>query len=143
LPQLRPSVLAYIEDVTTLGQRLMGLLSLSLQLPEGYITEHVAYDPLAIVRAFRYPPRHHGEEGIGEHTDYGLWTMLATSGPGLMFRHPDHGWVDVSHLDDGIVCNVGDVLDRMTKGRFKSRPHRVRNCTGQDRLSIPFFFDPA
>jgi isopenicillin N synthase-like dioxygenase len=34
------------------------------------------------------------------------------------------------------------MLDRMTKGLFRSTPHRVRNPAPRDRLSFPFFFDP-
>jgi isopenicillin N synthase-like dioxygenase len=40
------------------------------------------------------------------------------------------------------VCNIGDMLDRMTRGLFRSTPHRVRNPVPRDRLSFPFFFDP-
>ena len=39
--------------------------------------------------------------------------------------------------------NIGDMLDRMTRGVYRSNLHRVRNTAGRDRISFPLFFDPA
>ena len=35
------------------------------------------------------------------------------------------------------------MLERITRGRYVSRLHRVRNASASERLSFPFFFDPA
>ena len=35
------------------------------------------------------------------------------------------------------------MLDRLTRGRFLSAGHRVRNTTARSRLSFAFFFDPG
>jgi isopenicillin N synthase-like dioxygenase len=46
-------------------------------------------------------------------------------------------------LPGSFVCNVGDMLDRITRGLYRSTPHRVRNPSTRGRLSFPFFFDPG
>ena len=51
-------------------------------------------------------------------------------------------WVPAPPLPNSFVCNIGDMLDRMTAGHYLSTPHRVRNLAGHNRLSFAFFFDP-
>ena len=43
---------------------------------------------------------------------------------------------------NSFVCNIGDMLDRITGGHYLSAPHRVQNRQEHDRLSFAFFFDP-
>lgn len=144
----RDTVLAYIEAVTRLGHRLMEGIALSLGLPAGYFAERYTADPLILFRIFNYPTQAVPEGmdvhwGVGEHTDYGLLTILHQDEVGgLQVRTPG-GWVEAPPVAGSFVCNIGDMLDRMTGGLYKSTPHRVtRNSSGCDRLSFPLFFDP-
>ncbi|HEX6721226.1 MAG TPA: 2-oxoglutarate and iron-dependent oxygenase domain-containing protein [Burkholderiaceae bacterium] len=145
----RDTVLAYIDALTGVGHALMGGIALGLGLPERWFAEQGGTaDPLILLRLFNYPSRPVPEGtlaqwGVGEHTDYGLLTMLWQDDVGGLQVRTDSGWIDAPPLPGSFVCNVGDMLDRMTGGRYRSLPHRVAiNTSGRDRLSIPLFFDP-
>jgi isopenicillin N synthase-like dioxygenase len=140
---LREVVLAYMDALTQLGHRLMSGLAMSLELHESYFAERITGEPLTLFRIFNYPPpRDPGLWGVGEHTDYGLLTILLQDDAGGLEVRSRSGWVAAPPVPGSFVCNIGDMLDRMTGGRYRSTPHRVRNPLPRDRLSFPFFFDP-
>jgi len=140
---LRAVVLDYMAALTELGQRLMAGTALGLGLPESYFADHGTRDPLTLFRIFNYPPPAAPELwGVGEHTDYGLLTILLQDDVGGLEVKSKAGWVPAPPLAGSFVCNIGDMLDRMTRGVYRSTPHRVRNVSGRDRMSFPFFFDP-
>lgn len=148
VPGFRETILDYMEAVTQLGHRLMEGIALSLGLEAGYFAERYTADPLILFRLFNYPsqPVPEGLDvqwGVGEHTDYGLLTILHQDHIGGLAVHTPDGWIDAPPVAGSFVCNIGDMLDRMTGGLYKSTPHRVkRNTSGHDRLSFPLFFDP-
>jgi isopenicillin N synthase-like dioxygenase len=80
--------------------------------------------------------------GVGEHTDYGLLTILKQDMSGGLEVKTKSDWVTAPPIPGSFVCNIGDMLDRMTGGRYLSTPHRVRNLAEHNRLSFAFFFDP-
>lgn len=143
VPELRAVVLDYVTQLTQLGHRLMRLIAQSLDLPADYFDASMA-DPLVLFRIFNYPPSASAEEwGVGEHTDYGILTILKQDDCGGLEVKSRQGWIAAPPIPDSFVCNIGDMLDRLTGGLYRSTPHRVRNVAGRDRLSYPFFFDPG
>jgi isopenicillin N synthase-like dioxygenase len=142
---LRDTVLAWMEAMEGLGRVLMRGVALALGLPETWLGDHLTGEPTILFRIFRYPPdTSSGEQwGVAEHTDYGLLTILLQDRHGGLEVRSPHGWIPVPPRSDAFVCNIGDMLDRLTEGRYRSTAHRVRNTSGHDRLSFPFFFDPA
>ena len=58
-------------------------------------------------------------------------------------RALDGTWIALEPTHGAIVCNIGDMLERLTGARYRSTPHRVRNTSGSSRLSFPYFFDPS
>ncbi|HZU38078.1 MAG TPA: 2-oxoglutarate and iron-dependent oxygenase domain-containing protein [Gemmataceae bacterium] len=140
---LQAAVLDYMAALTALGHRLMAGLALSLGLEETYFADHLTREPLTLFRIFNYPPpRDATLWGVGEHTDYGLLTILLQDDAGGLEVKSRSQWVAAPPVEGSFVCNIGDMLDRMTGGLYRSTPHRVRNPAPRDRLSFPFFFDP-
>ena len=148
LPGFADTIQAWMRAVTELGQRVLESIALSLELPPTWFRERWTNDPLVLFRIFLYPSRPVPAEvdapyGVGEHTDYGLLTLLRQDDVGGLTVRTRDGWVDAPPVPESFVCNIGDMLDRATGGYYRSTPHRVRlNASGRDRLSFPLFLDP-
>ena len=148
VPELRGAVLDYMAATTRAGHALIEGIAIALGLSPGYFAEHYTAEPTILFRLFHYPDT--GQEkddedrkwGVGEHTDYGLLTLLSQDRSGGLQVKIAQGWIDAPPLPGTLVCNIGDMLDRLTGGWFRSNPHRVRNESGRGRLSFPLFFDP-
>ncbi|BDI19340.1 iron/ascorbate oxidoreductase [Nostoc cf. commune SO-36] len=145
IPQFRETVLEYIDSMTQLGHILMAGIALSLGLEKSYFADRYTKDPLRLFRIFNYPPNSllsKSKWGVGEHTDYGVLTILKQDNVGGLQIKSKSGWIDAPPIPGSFVCNIGDMLDRMTQGLYRSTPHRVQNLSTSHRLSFPFFFDP-
>jgi len=84
--------------------------------------------------------------GMGEHTDYGIVTVLwADQVAGLQVLGSDGVWHDVQPADDALLVNLGDLTARLTNDRWMSTLHRVKppivDGTIQRRRSAAFFHD--
>lgn len=145
IPEFKETVLAYIDVMTQLGHTIMAGIALSLNLDENYFAELYTKDPLPLFRIFNYPARKCNTNGwgVGEHTDYGILTILKQDDLGGLQVKSKSRWIEAPPVAGTFVCNIGDMLERMTSGLYKSTPHRVTSPTeNKDRLSFPFFFDP-
>lgn len=84
--------------------------------------------------------------GMGEHTDYGIVTVLwADQVPGLQVLGRDGHWHDVMPADGALLVNLGDAMARWTNERWMSTLHRVKppvvDGSIQRRRSVAFFHD--
>jgi len=140
----KQAVLEYMDAVTNVGHLVMKAISLSLQLEEDYFFKKYNQDPLILFRIFHYPPQKSQMQwGVGEHTDYGLLTILKQDDTGGLQVKTTTGWMEAPPIENTFVCNIGDMLERLTGGLYRSTPHRVMNTSGKDRYSFPLFFDPG
>ena len=84
--------------------------------------------------------------GMGEHTDYGIVTVLwADRVAGLQVLGTDGSWNDVLPEPGALLVNLGDVTARLTNDQWRSTLHRVRppvvDGTIRRRRSVAFFHD--
>lgn len=145
VPQLRAAVLEYLNAATHASHAVMEGVAMGLGLDADYFREKYTSDPTILFRIFHYPGAAYAnaEWGVGEHTDYGLLTLLAQDDIGGLQVKTRGGWIDAPPIPGSLICNIGDMLDRLTGGVYRSTLHRVRNTSGQSRISFPFFFDPS
>ncbi|XP_037027514.1 probable iron/ascorbate oxidoreductase DDB_G0283291 [Bradysia coprophila] len=145
IAMFKETVLEYIDAMIRLGHIIMAGVALSLNLHESYFAELYTKNPLPLFRIFNYPARNNNTHGwgVGEHTDYGILTILKQDNLGGLQVKSKSRWIEAPPVAGTFVCNIGDMLERMTAGLYKSTPHRVKSpAESQDRLSFPFFFDP-
>ncbi len=146
VPALRDTVLDYLDRLSATAQDVLRAVAVSLGLDPEYFAAGYTRNPTVLFRIFHYPPTPPDagvdDWGVGEHTDYGLLTLLAQDDNGGLAVRTSRGWIEAPPLPGTFVCNIGDMLDRLTGGYYRSTPHRVRNVSGRERLSYPFFFDP-
>jgi isopenicillin N synthase-like dioxygenase len=143
---LAQAVSNWMDEMQSLGQQVLSFMAEGLGLRPDLFATTLTGRPTPLFRIFRYPPQPSGDHsnwGVREHSDYGLLTLLATDGtPGLEIN-VNGDWIAAPADPKLLICNLGDMLDRLTGGRYRSTRHRVRNYAGQDRYTMPFFLDPG
>ncbi|XP_075667328.1 gibberellin 2-beta-dioxygenase [Castanea sativa] len=81
--------------------------------------------------------------GFGEHTDPQIISVLRSNNTsGLQICLRDGTWVSVPPDRSSFFINVGDSLQVMTNGRFKSVKHRVLADYTNSRISMIYFGGP-
>jgi isopenicillin N synthase-like dioxygenase len=141
------------QTLSAAAQTLLRGISLGLDLAEDYFDKAFAL-PMATLAPLRYPSKQQqssqqdaleGNEslGAGEHTDFGCLTLVMQNQiEGLQVKTVAGEWIDVPFLEDTIVVNIGDMLQRWSNDRLRSTWHRVGNPAAVDRYSMAFFYEP-
>jgi isopenicillin N synthase-like dioxygenase len=141
--EMEATVLAWIAATAEVAALVMTAIARALGLQADYFATTCMQDPTLLFRIFHYPPTSGDAWGVGEHTDYGILTLLLQDQVGGLEVKSRGEWIAIPPERGAIVCNIGDMLDRMTGGVYRSTPHRVRNVSGRERYSFPLFFDPS
>ncbi|XP_019705284.1 flavanone 3-dioxygenase 2-like [Elaeis guineensis] len=144
-PSFREVVSTYCREVRQLGFRLLGLISLSLGLEEDYI-EKVLGEQEQHMAINYYPqcPEPELTYGLQAHTDPNALTILLQDQKvaGLQVLKDDK-WIRVDPRPNALVINIGDQLQALSNGRYKSVWHRAVVNSDKERISVASFLCPC
>jgi isopenicillin N synthase-like dioxygenase len=147
LPGFREQMHAYHAEIGRLSLSLMGLVALSLDLPQERFTSCFTGGNFS-VRLLRYAPQTVtgplNQLGAGAHTDWGAITLLLQDqNGGLEVKTAGDQWIKATPVEGTFVVNLGDLVRRWTNDLYQSTLHRVlNNSSGRNRHSVATFFSP-
>ncbi|KAK9285516.1 hypothetical protein L1049_024710 [Liquidambar formosana] len=130
--EYRKTMKEFVSKLEKLAEELLDLLCENLGLEKGYLK-----------RAFQ------GSKGPNFGTK---GPHLMPAGIILLFQDDrvsglqllkDGQWIDVPPMRHSIVINLGDQLEVITNGKYKSVMHRVLAPTDGNRMSIASFYNPG
>jgi isopenicillin N synthase-like dioxygenase len=147
----RDRVETYFVEAGRVARTLLDVFEVALDLEPGFLARLTDHS-IDVLRMNNYalPPGEvtlDGElTGMGEHTDFGLVTVLwADQVAGLQVLDRDGSWHDVSPADGALLVNLGDLTARLTNDRWTSTLHRVKPPVVDGRVerrrSAAFFHD--
>ncbi|PSS04682.1 1-aminocyclopropane-1-carboxylate oxidase [Actinidia chinensis var. chinensis] len=144
----RKAMKEFAEKLEKLAEQLLDLLCENLGLEKGYLKKAFSGSkgPTFGTKVSNYPPCPQPEliKGLRAHTDAGGIILLfqdnKVSGLQLL---KEGEWIDVPPMKHAIVINIGDQLEVITNGKYKSVMHRVIAQTDGNRMSIASFYNPG
>ncbi|KAJ3680282.1 hypothetical protein LUZ60_016560 [Juncus effusus] len=135
----------YCKEVRQLGFRLLRAISLSLNLEEDYI-ENVLGEQEQHMAINFYPqcPEPDLTVGLQAHTDPNALTILLQDPQvaGLNV-YKDGKWIAVDPQPNALVINLGDQIQALSNGHYKSVLHRAVVNSKKERLSVASFLCPC
>lgn len=179
----RPRLEKLYAELQALASNLLSLLAMSLGKPPDFFA-HYLEDSLSTLRLLHYPPAADPKAGLDAnadrygsvpatpppepdepvklsctpHTDSGILTLLhQDAAGGLEVQDSSGKWVPAPYMPESLVVNIGDLMAKVSGGRFVATMHRVRappkrpiSVDGDEtasarfgRFSVPFFFEPG
>ncbi|KAM9977454.1 hypothetical protein ACTFIR_011321 [Dictyostelium discoideum] len=146
----------FMKSLKQFSIELMGLIAISLNLPEDYFNDLYLQNPNFNLGLLKYMSFDDDDDdgsvsddkttkfGNAPHCDWSLFTLLYQDDVGGLqaLSKSTGNWINVKPISGSFVFNIGDMLEIITRGYYISMFHQVTyNTSGRDRYSLPFFFN--
>ncbi|CAE8639119.1 unnamed protein product [Polarella glacialis] len=152
IPNFRPCIDAYYAEMERLEKVMLEIFTLALArasrqpLGPGYLQQQIQPNR-GLMKAGWYPACEEPsaeDVHLGAHSDWGPFTILLTTAPGLeVCVKSEEGvaqWRSVPVIPGAFTINVADQLACWSNDRFVSCVHRVAHiASNQPRISVPYF----
>ncbi|XVF40231.1 hypothetical protein PTKIN_Ptkin01aG0095200 [Pterospermum kingtungense] len=138
----RDDIDAYSEELRNVASKILAFQAKALGIDGNDMRIFGGWQAM---RMNYYPPCPSPELviGLNPHSDAGGITILlqVNEMEGLQIRK-DGAWIPIKPLPDAFVVNVGDIMEIVTNGIYRSIEHRARVNSEKERLSIATFYSP-
>ncbi|MCL7029592.1 hypothetical protein MKW94_005290 [Papaver nudicaule] len=140
---LRDTIESYSSELSKLVLSLLELIGKALHIEAGVMTE-LFQGGRQTMKVNYYPPCPQPEKVIGltKHSDAaGLTILQLNEVDGLQIRK-ENVWVPIKPLPNAFVVNIGDILEMMSNGIYRSVEHRATINSTKEMLSVAAFHSP-
>nr|ABN79672.1 flavonol synthase [Rudbeckia hirta] len=135
----------YAQSMIPVADKLLGLLSQGLGLEHGDMKQGLGGEDLTYMLKINYYPPCPCPElalGVAPHTDMSSITILVPNEvQGLQVFKDDH-WYDVAYIPNALIIHIGDQIEILSNGKYKSVYHRTTVNKEKTRMSWPMFLEP-
>ncbi|GKU95388.1 hypothetical protein SLEP1_g8750 [Rubroshorea leprosula] len=136
----------YARQLRDLATKILSVLSLGLGLEEGRLEKEVGgLEELLLQMKINYYPKCPQPElalGVEAHTDISALTfILHNMVPGLQLFY-EGKWVTAKCVPNSIIMHIGDTIEILSNGKYKSILHRGKVNKEKVRISWAVFCEP-
>jgi isopenicillin N synthase-like dioxygenase len=137
----RKEVTSYMEYIDGVVEKLAKLFSEALGVDSDHLTKTDCFKARSLAcHYFPLCPEPNKTMGGTKHTDLGFLTLLLQDAVGGLQVLNQDVWIDVPPVKGALLANVGDMMQIISNGKYKSVEHRVlMKATAEPRISIACF----
>ncbi|KAL6991340.1 hypothetical protein U1Q18_009455 [Sarracenia purpurea var. burkii] len=141
-PKLREALESYCGEMKRLAMVILSQMGKALKMESGEM-EEIFSDGVQSIRMNYYPPCPEPEVAMGftAHSDAVALTILyqLDDTDGLQIRK-EGKWLPVRPLPNAFVLNIGDIMEIVSNGVYRSIEHRATVNSTRARLSVATFY---
>ena len=146
LAGFREIITDYMQTLTALGKRMLPVWARAIDLEADFFAPYFENN-YTYFRMSHYPPVPElgdNEFGLGPHADTGFMTFLPQAAvDGLEILDVEGNWFRPPRIEDALLVNTGQFLERWSNERFRATPHRVIPPKDHHRYSAAVFVNTA